>query len=234
MAERLKCLIVEDEIMARKSLAKLCEKIDRLELVDSFDNGKEALQAIENDNIDLIFLDIEMPEMSGIDLLEQLTVSPQIIFTTGNKDYAYEAFEYDVTDFLKKPITQIRFAKAVEKAIHRQEQLDAIATASSKHEIYIKSEGRYIRVAYNDILYFENVGDYVKVLTETGNHIIHGSMKSIDSRIQHPRFLKVHRSYIVNLNKIKDIEDNTLVIGKSVIPISRAHKPILMRTINLL
>ncbi len=234
MAERLKCLIVEDEIMARKSLTKLCEKMDRLQLADSFDNGEDALKAIENNSIDLIFLDIEMPGMTGIELLEKLTIFPQIIFTTGNKEYAFEAFEYDVTDFLKKPITQLRFVKAVEKALHRQKQLDAIATASSKNEIYIRTDGRYVRVSYKDILYLENVGDYVKVVTEIGNHIIHGSMKSIDGRIRHPRFLKVHRSYIVNLNKVKDIEDNTLVIGKSVIPISRAHKPILMKSINLL
>lgn len=234
MAEKLRCLIVEDEIMAMKSLTKLCEKMDRLDLVGTFDNGKDALAEIEKKSIDLIFLDIEMPEMTGIELLEQLSVTPQIIFTTGNKEYAYEAYEYDVTDFLKKPITQLRFLKAVEKAIFRQEQLDAIATASSKNEIYIRTDGRYVRVGYDDILFFENVGDYVKVITESGNHIIHGSMKSIDSRIQHPRFLKVHRSYIVNLDKVKDIEDNTLVIEKSVIPISRAHKPILMRTINLL
>lgn len=234
MAKKLKCLIVEDEIMAKKSLTKLCEKMESLELVGTYENGKDALVAIEKDDIDLIFLDIEMPGMTGLELLEQLVVFPQIIFTTGNKEYAYEAFEYDITDFLKKPITQLRFVKAVEKAIHRQDQLNAIATASSKNEIYIKSDGKYIRLAYRDILFFENVGDYVKVLTDSGNYIIHGSMKSIDSRILHPRFLKVHRSYIVNLDKVKDIEDNTLVIAKSVIPISRAHKPILMKTINIL
>ena len=234
MAERLKCLIVEDEIMARKSLSKLCEKMEQLELIEAYDNAQDALDRIEKDALDLVFLDIEMPGMTGLELLERLTVIPQVIFTTGNKEYAFEAFEYDVTDFLKKPITQLRFAKAVEKAIQRQDQLDAIATASSKNEIYIKTEGRFVRVPYSDILYFENVGDYVKVITASGNHIIHGSMKSIDSRIKHPRFLKVHRSYIVNLDKIKDIEDNTLVIAKSVIPISRAHKALLMRTINLL
>ena len=203
-------------------------------MIAALDNAEDALKQIEFENVDLVFLDIEMPEMTGLELLDQLTVSPQIIFTTGNKEYAFEAFEYDVTDFLKKPITQLRFAKAIEKALQRQNQLDAIATASSKNEIYIKSDGRFIRIPYESILYFENVGDYVKVITTDGNHIIHGSLKSIDSRINHPRFLKVHRTYIVNLDKIKDIEDNTLVIEKSVIPISRAHKPILMRTINIL
>ena len=234
MAERLKCFIVEDEIMALKSLSNLCQKMEQLELIDALSNGEEALKRIESEEVDLIFLDIEMPGMSGLELLDRLTVSPQVIFTTGNKEYAFEAFEYEVTDFLKKPITQLRFSKAVEKAILRQEQLNAISSASSKNEIYIKSDGRFIRIAYENILYFENVGDYVKVITTEGNHIIHGSLKSIDSRIKHPRFLKVHRTYIVNLDKIKDIEDNTLVIDKSVIPISRAHKPILMRTINIL
>lgn len=234
MAKKLKCLIVEDEIMAMKSLSKLCEKMEQLVIIEEVNNAKEALHIIENNSVDLIFLDIEMPNMTGIELLNQLSVTPQVIFTTGNKEYAFEAYEYDVTDFLKKPITQLRFTKAIEKVLKRQEQLDAIATASSKNEIYIRSEGRFIRVPYCDILYFENVGDYVKVKTESGNYIIHGSMKSIYSRILHPRFLKVHRSYIVNLDKIKDIEDNTMVIAKSVIPISRAHKPILMRSINLL
>ncbi len=234
MAEQLKCLIVEDEIMALKSLSKLCEKMDRLQLMYAFNNADEALQSMEEESIDLIFLDIELPGISGIEMLEKMSYTPQIIFTTGNKDYAFEAYEYDVTDFLKKPITQGRFQKAVEKAFRKQDQLNAIATASARNEIYIRSEGKYIRIPYDDILYFENYGDYIKVITHQGNHIIHGSMKSIDARIQHPRFLKVHRSYIINLDKIVDIEDNTIVIEKSVIPISRAYRPILMQTINIL
>ena len=234
MAEKLKCIIVEDEIMARKSLTNLCKKSDRLQLINVYEDAEGVLESNITDDLDLIFLDIEMPGKSGIELLEELSVIPQVIFTTGNKEYAYEAYEYDVTDFLKKPITQARFLKGVEKAILRQDQLDAIATASARNEVYIRTEGRHVRVSYDSILYFENVGDYVKVITENGNHIIHGSMKSIDSRIQHPRFMKVHRSYIVNLDKILDIEDNTLVIEKSVIPISRAHKPLLMKSINIL
>lgn len=234
MSEKLKCLIVEDELMARKSLVSLCKKIEKLDLLNAFENAEEALISLQNEEVDLIFLDIEMPGMSGLDLLSQLSIIPQVIFTTGNKEYAYEAYEYDVTDFLKKPITLPRFQKAVDKALLRQTQLIEVASESAKNEIYIKTEGRLVRIPFANILYFENVGDYVKVITSDGNHIIHGSLKSIYSRIDHPRFLKVHRSYIVNLDKIKDIEDNTLVIDKSVIPISRAHKPILLKTINLL
>lgn len=234
MSEKLKCVIIEDETMARKSLINFCEKQNNLQLVGNFEGAEEALLFLEKDHVDLIFLDIELPGMTGLELIDKLPLSPQIIFTTGNKEYAYEAYEYDVTDFLKKPITQPRFQKSVDKALLRQDQLDAVATASARNEIYIRADGKHIRIPYENILYFENVGDYVKVLTTDGNHIIHGSMKSIDSRIQHPRFLKIHRSFIVNLDKIKDIEDNSLVIGNSVIPISRAHKPILLKSINIL
>ena len=231
---KLNCLIVEDEIMARKSLSTLCQKLDHIILVDALASAEEALPIIETKNIDLVLLDIEMPGMSGIDLLEKVTVVPQVIFTTGNKQYAYEAFEYDVTDFLKKPITQTRFAKAIDKAVHRHMQLEAIATASADHEIYVKSDGRYTRLLLADILFFENVGDYVKVITEDQSYIIHGSLKSIESKINNTRFLKVHRSFVINLDKIVDIEDNSIVIAKNLIPISRAHKPILMKSLNIL
>jgi DNA-binding LytR/AlgR family response regulator len=234
MAEKLNCIIVEDEIMARRSLIKLCEKSDRLQLIGVFENAEEVLQSNIFEDLELIFLDIELPGKSGLELLENLAIMPQVIFTTANKDYAYDAYEYDVTDFLKKPIIQSRFFKGVEKAIHRQDQLNSIATASARNEIYVRVNGKHIRVSFNSILYFENVGDYVKVITELGNYIIHGSMKSIASRIKHPRFMKVHRSYIVNLDKILDIDNNTLVIEKSVIPISRSHKPLLMKSINVL
>ena len=230
----MNCIIVEDEIMARKSLEKLCEKSDILNLIGSYESAEAALEVFSKSEIALIFLDIEMPGMSGLELITALPYLPQIIFTTSNKGYAFEAFEYDVTDFLKKPVTQARFFKAVEKAQKREEQLSAIALSSKQSEIYVKTDGRLVRIAFHEILYFENVGDYIKAITELGNFIFHGTIKALDSRITHPRFLKVHRSYIVNLDKIKDIEDNTLVIEKKVIPISRAHKSILMRHINIL
>ncbi len=230
----IKTIIIEDEIMARKSLEKMCEKVQNIKLVGSYESAEIALPAFENKDLDLVLLDIEMPGMSGIELLETLPYLPQIIFTTGNKRYAFEAFEYDVTDFLKKPITHDRFVKSIDKVKSLKERRNAIAHASSQHEIYIKTDGRYVRLPFDDILYFENIGDYIKVITIDKTHIIHGTMKSIDQKIKNPRFLKVHRSYIVNMNKIKDIEDNTLVIAKKVIPISRAHKPILMNSLNLI
>lgn len=228
-------LIVEDELMARKSLERLCGKYPQINLVGACENAEAGLATMTQDaSIELVLLDIEMPGMSGLELLEQIPYLPQVIFTTGNKEYAYEAYEYDITDFLKKPVSADRFARAMQKVMAIKEKRNAIASSSAAHELYIKADGKYVRLDYEDILYFENVGDYIKAATTHGNYIFHDTMKGLDKKITYPRLLKVHRSYIVNLGKIKDIEDNTLVIGGAVIPISRAHKPILLRSINLL
>lgn len=228
-------IIIEDELMASKSLENLCGKYQRLNLVKNVRNAEAGLEYLETDrSIELILLDIEMPGMSGLDLLERIPYLPQVIFTTGNKEYAYEAFEYDITDFLKKPISVDRFEKAIQKVFDTKDQRNAIASASAKHELYIKSDGKYIRLPYDDIFYFENVGDYIKAVTANGNYIFYETMKSLDKKILNPRFLKIHRSYIVNMNKIKDIEDNTIVVENKVIPVSRAYKSVLMSSINLI
>lgn len=228
----LNCMIVDDEIMARKSLERLCGKYEKLNVVQVCENAKDALKYLAEEPVDLIFLDIEMPEVSGIDFLNQAITLPQIIFTTSKTEYAFEAFEYSITDYLKKPIAFPRFQQAVEKAFEIQIQNNAYRAQAE--EVYIKVDGKYIRIPFDNILYFENVGDYVKVKTEEGTHIIYRTLKSIDAKLSNPKFLKVHRSYIVNLSKIKDIEESTLVIGKKVIPISRANKSTLMSKLNLL
>ena len=220
--------------MAMKSLQRFCNKHEQIELVDSFEDGRKALDYLKSNEIDLMFLDIEMPHLTGLELLDSLDTLPQVIFTTSNKEYAYEAIEYDITDFLKKPIAQLRFDKSVERAIQRQEMLDNISLASASREIYIRTDGKLIRLAYDDIQYFENVGDYIKIISEQGTVVFHGALKHIYTKLRHPRFLKVHRSFIVNLDKIRDIEDNSILINKKIIPISRAHKPILLNHLNIL
>lgn len=234
MADLLTCLIVEDEVMSRTSLSKLCAKTNELQLLATCENGEEAIAFLRSNDVDLIFLDINMPGMSGLDLVESMTSTPQIIFITGSKEYAYEAFELDVTDFVVKPITPGRFQRAVDKAIKRQKLLRAKASVSANNEIYIKTDGKLIRVPLADIHYFENLGDYINVVVDNKKYLILGTMKSIDQKISHSRFLKVHRSYIVNLDKIVDIVDNSILIGTQMIPVSRAHKPILLSTINIL
>ncbi len=231
----MKCLIVDDDSMARTALQRLCGKQEQLEVVATCESAEEALEFFKNpDNeVDLIFLDVEMPGISGRELLDRLPVIPMVIFTTSKADYAYDAFEYGAVDFLKKPISQPRFEQAVQKVLNLQagNQLFQANTMN----IYVRSEGKFIRLNCEDILFFENVGDYIRIKTASGgNHIIHGTLRGVDERLKDPRFLKVHRSYIINLDKIVDIEENTLVIEKSVIPISRAHKPLLMNRLRIL
>ena len=230
----LKTVIIDDEKIAIKSLENLCKKVSTLDLKASFVDPIEALSYVTKESIDLILLDIEMPELTGLELLDKLPSLPQVIFTTSNKEYAYEAFEYEVTDFIKKPITKDRFLKSIQKAISRDSYLKEIARDSNLKEIYVRVDGRLVRITIDDILYFENVGDYVKVITTDKVHVINIALKHLHVKLNHPRLLKVHRSYIVNMDKIKDIQENTLVINKKVIPISRAHKAIVMNSINII
>lgn len=230
----MNCIIVDDEVMARTSLEKFCEQSPNLTVLHVCENAEEALTQLKARQVDLIFLDIEMPGMSGLELLEVLPYMPQVIFTTSNKEYAFEAFEYDVTDFLKKPITHARFAVAVDRAMDRHAKMNATFEASAQEEIYLRSNKRIVRVPYDQIWYFENVGDYVKAFTDQGPLVFHYTIKMLETKLTNPRFLKVHRAFIVNMAKIQDIQDNSLVIKDAVIPISRAHKSAVMNAINLL
>ncbi|TKG93758.1 response regulator transcription factor [Puteibacter caeruleilacunae] len=224
----LKCLIIDDDIMARTSLNRLCQTIPELKLVGCAEDGKHAKRLLAENTVDLLFLDVEMPELSGIDLLNQLPVLPMVIFTTAKKDYALDAFRYDAIDYLVKPITPDQFRKAVIKAISKE------ASNPKSDDLYIKSNKRYVRIKQDDILYFENVGDYIKVITDNKNYIFYGTMKEIIEKLNTEWFMKVHRSFIVNLNHIDDIEDNTIQIDGKIIPISRANRPQLMSKLNVL
>lgn len=229
---KLSCIIVDDEMIARRSLERLCQKLDTLQLINIFEDPNQALTFLQQNTVDLIFLDVLMPGLTGIELMDQIGDLSQVILTTSRTEYAFEAFQYHVTDFLKKPISFPRFEQSVLKAIEVHKQNEGYR--SNAQEIYIREDGRYVRVLYENILYFENAGDYICIKTTAGNHIIPGTIKSLDFRLKDPRFLKVHRSFIVNLSKIKDIEDTTLVIDNKVIPVSRAHKASLVGHLNLL
>jgi len=230
----IKTILIEDNAMEAAVIEQYCSNQDSIDLVSTFENGTAAIKYLSENEVDLLFLDIEMPDMTGLELIDKISYSPQIIITTANKEYAYDAFEYEVVDFLKKPITLPRFTKTIDKVISNHEMRNKVALSSAATELYVKTDGKYIRVPYDEVLYFENVGDYIKVITSNGMHIIYGALKTLAQKLSYPRFLKVHRSFIVNLDKIVDIEDNSLVIGKKVIPISRAHKPIIMNSINVI
>lgn len=228
----LTCIIVEDELMARKSLQRLCEQHSALTVQGVFDSATDALAFLSQQEVDLIWLDVEMPGLTGFELLENLPSIPFVVLTTGKTEYAYEAFQYQVTDFVKKPITLPRFNLAVEKVQDLNTRGKASASADHQ-EIYIKTEGRYIRLPFDAISYIENTGDYVKIFTAAQTYVVYTTMKYLEEKLG-TQFLRVHRSYIVHLDKIVDIEENTLVVTNKVIPISRANKPELMNRLNLL
>lgn len=228
----LRTMIVDDDQIARMAVQKLASKNSLLNVVAVCEDATTAIKMLNTNPVELILLDIEMPQMSGIEFLNKINYPPQVIFITADRKYAFEAFEYQVTDFLEKPINMTRFNQAINKAVDIQRDINDYKNKSQ--DLYIKQDGRFIRINYNDIFFFENVGDYVKIQLPKKSYIIHSTLKNIDQKLRDPRFLKVHRSYIINLDKIKDIEENTLVIEKTVIPISRSNKPILMSRLNFL
>lgn len=236
---KMQCMIVDDEPMARKSLQRLCARIPELEVTMICENAEDALKALQEKEFDLLFLDVEMPNLTGIELLDHLSVMPQIIFTTSKTEYAFEAFQYEVTDYIQKPVRFPRLKQAVQKALKTHEESNKLQANTSKNahndeEIYIKDSNRYIRIKYEDVLFIEISGDYATIFTSKGKHIVLSTLKKMQEKLPSNRFLKVHRSYIVNLSKIVDIEDNSLLIGDRIIPISRSNKPILMDRLNLL
>lgn len=231
----MRCLIVDDEEMARKNVERLCSKIDGLEIVGICENGMQAISVLESEQIDLLLLDIEMPDLTGMEMVKSLSNLPQIIFTTSRVDFALEAFEYDVTDYITKPVTLPRLIKAINKVKARTPVQQNAPDQSNEKEMFVRSEGKFIKIKYEEILYIETMDDYLVFNIEDGRkHIIHSSLKKIDEKLCHLHFLKVHRSYIINLKKIRSIEDTHILIKEKVIPVSRAHRPTLMKKVNLL
>ena len=239
----MNCIIIEDDKLSRKVVEEFIYRTESTELMASFESAVDALNSIKlnSEEIDLVFLDIEMPEMSGIEFLKTFDQKPQVIIISGKEKYALEAFEYDVTDYLLKPITYARFFKAVTKAQARHNDKLNITKASfdeSTDQIFIKRNSTLIRLSYSDILFVEALENYVIVTTFSEKYTIHFTMKSISGKLPANIFKRVHRSYIVNINKIKGIEDNAIIInsedGNKIIPIGKSYKDKLMSEINLI
>lgn len=231
----LKCLIVDDEEMSRKILIKHCEKVDFIEVVGVCKDGAEALNAINEHSIDLLFLDIEMPNLSGMELIEALEVKPYIILTTSREDYAVKAFEFRVFDYLVKPIEFNRFLKSVHRLVQASEvKEDFQGTMLSKEHFYVKIDSRLVKIDFDKLLLAKAKGDYVTLYLKDANHVVHTTLKSIQTKLPTDFFLQVHRSYIVNLREIVDIEDSSILIGEEIVPISRANRNELLKRLNTL
>lgn len=228
----LSAVIVEDLQVAADYLARCCEKSGLLEVKGHFPNVEAALQFLNQQSVDLLFLDVEMPGATGFELLDRLAYSPKVILTTSKTEYAYNAFEYNVSDFLKKPFTYQRFLDAVQKVIAPTPENNVNSTATD--HIFIKTDGKLIRLNNSDILFIESMGDYVKFVSADKKYITHNTIKNLEEKVNKQCFLKTHRSYIINVDKIDDIRENLLFIKGNEIPISKAHRSEVLRRLNII
>ncbi|NER11596.1 two component transcriptional regulator, LytTR family [Muriicola jejuensis] len=233
------CIIIDDEAAARAIVGQLCTKTPDLDVIEEFSNAIEAIKFLNQQNIDLVFLDIHMPGFSGIDFVQTLKNPPKVVLTTSDTNFAIEAYEYEaIVDYLLKPITPERFAKSIQKVKNSLASQPALkpdsGTSGIGDELYINIDRRLIKLKFDDILYIEAKGDYIDVKTTKEDYRVHNTLKKIKEKLPAELFLQIHRSYIINFTKIIDIEDNSVLIEKNVIPISRSNRPELMRRLNLL
>lgn len=223
---KLKSIIVDDSSMQRMAVAQLVNKHPNLALVAQYSNAIEANTGIKNNDIDLIFLDVEMPIINGFDLLESLENPPQVILITGKPDYALKAFDYDVTDYLYKPISSARFEASIKRAVVRHEQSQNVN--QEEEYIFVKSNLKKRKVVLNDIKWVEALGDYIKVVTNEGNIVILSTMKSFEKQLPEDKFLRIHKSYIVNLEKVEKFNSKNIEVEGRQVPLSRNKKNELM------
>ncbi len=228
------CIIVEDEPLARNLLSAYISKVPRLELKQSFSNALDALEYLRENPVDVLFSDIQMPEVTGITLLKLLKTKPLIILTTAYSEYALEGYELEVYDYLLKPISFERFLKAVEKGIARldgnnssaatQVHIQEVQAVPTVDYIFVKDGTKLIKINLSDILYIEGLKDYVCIYTPNKKIISLQTMKSLEASLPSDRFVRVHNSFIIALASIEEIEKDRLVINKSTIPISDTYK----------
>lgn len=228
----LRALIVDDENISIDLIKYFCQKSGVIEVAGLAKDGVEASKFLDKNDVDLIFLDIEMPEMDGVELLKSLINPPMVIIVTSRTEHGSFAFEYDVIDYLVKPVEYARFMRAINKAI--EEGRTRKLAYEDKNAIYVRSSNKIVRLQYSEILYIEALADYVMFCTEDKKHIVHATMKSLERKLPADIFKRTHRSYFVNISKIETIEDNNIVIQKNQIPVSTSYKEALLRTLNFL
>lgn len=218
---KLKCIITDDEPIARKGLQSYVERIDFLELVGVCEDAVQLNNQLKSQQADLLFLDIEMPYMTGIELLNSLSNPPKVIITSAYAEYAIKGYDLEVSDYLLKPISFDRFLKAVNKVY---DQLISSQTPVVQDYLFVKTSLKLEKIRFNDMRFIEGVENYVAIYTSEGKIITHTTLRTILQKLPPERFVQVHKSYLVNIDKIDSIEGNLLGIGKNKIPLSRTYK----------
>ena len=230
----MKALIVDDNDIARTTLAHLAKQVPNLTIVNEYSNAIEAYNHLQNNQVDLIFLDIEMPEMTGIELTKNLAGKDIIIiFTSSNKDYALEAFELNIADYILKPVMPARFLQAVSKAQSILESRKEDVEVTKDEFLFVRDSNITRRLRLDDIFYAEAMGDYVKFYTREKMFAIHGKMKTAEERLPKHHFIRVHRSYIVSVGKIDTLQDGGIMINGKFIPVADAYRRALNTRMNV-
>jgi len=234
MNSKLSCLIVDDDEISLRMLKELVKKTDDLELKGAFSSSLDAAKLLRDTPIDIVFLDVEMPTMSGFELIQVLEKKPQIILVSGSENYASNAFDLNATDFLiKGKFNYARFLKAVNKAQHNIERdsIDKPASQDQKN-FFIKIDSQLVNFDLKDILWVEANGDYVNINTSTKEHKLLTKLKNIEEKLPSNDFVRVHRSFIVRIDKIRNIDNANLLIGNHIIPISNSYRNNLLEKIS--
>jgi DNA-binding LytR/AlgR family response regulator len=230
ISNRATCIIVDDEPMARDVIRRYVEQTPMLVLQGEFGNAIDASIFLHDHPVDMMFLDIQMPQLTGTEFVRSLRRAPKVIFTTAHKEYAYEGFELDVTDYLLKPVRFDRFLKAVSKALPQKSSQDTNVTALTEDAatapsfIYLRVERKMVKLLLDDVLYIESDKDYVKLFTGKGFVITRQTIASVEAMLPASQFVRIHRSYIVSLNKIKSFTNESVEVGNKELPIGKLYR----------
>lgn len=221
----IKCVIIDDEPLAIKVIEDHLKNFDNIEIVATYTNPLKAYSLLEKEKIDVVFLDINMPQLTGFAFIENLSYKPSIVITTAYREYAVKSYELDVLDYLVKPIPFNRFLKTINKVYQRTLLNTPIAEVNLQQEphVFLKVSKKLIKVNLNDILYIESLKDYIKVITTLGDYVVHKSLTAFSEELPQSNFIRIHRSYAISLNKIKSVEGNTVEIAGRKIPIGRNY-----------
>jgi DNA-binding LytR/AlgR family response regulator len=231
----IKVIIVDDDELCRTIVEDLIKEVEDFNCVGVFENALEAFKFLNDNEVDVIFLDVEMPKMGGMELLRNLKVNPLIVMITSHDEFALESYEYNVTDFLKKPVNAPRFFKTVQKIKKQINSDESLSFDSNNSEyVFIKTDAKLVQIRLDEILWIEALGNYMRLHTEDDKHTVLSTMKEIEAKLPIKDFIRVQRSFIVRLDKILTIEDNYVIVKNKQIHIGKAYKDEFNKRLNLL
>lgn len=235
---KIRCIAVDDEPLALRVIESHIEKLQDVELVAKCSNAIDAFSVLKNKKIDLIFLDIQMPELTGLDFLKTLQNPPHVIFTTAYRNYAIDAFDLDVLDYLLKPISFERFLKSINKFYNRKKETitsikeNANSDQATSGFIYIKKGKSMVKILVNNIIYIESLKDYVKIHTKEHTYLTKQQIGVFEEILPEDKFLRIHKSFIVSLDNITSFSPSKVEIGKTILPIGRTYKSLVLKKLN--